>query len=199
MVLDTALSVVSRTLDDLLANGLMTTNFMKADDTCMYVPEYLFKFTREASTCARFEDVSRDHRFFLDRIIQDMILLGKGHDVTLLRTIRDELALPLSQSAEHISETRALHMARMLDLGWRLLQEAEEKGLWAGTEIVEKAYNLAVRSNVVPFRYKPRNDMVMELADRHRAAGMFDEAVLLTIAANQKSSINRANLFGHAW
>ena len=127
--LGNALAVVSRRLDELLAQDVLTTNFMRADAGRKYVPAYLFAFVREASTCERYEDLSRDNRAFVDLMISHVRRVAPGGDVSPLLVLRDRLARHPADSEGHRAETRALHRARMLHIGSELLKETAAAGL----------------------------------------------------------------------
>lgn len=157
------LADVSSVLDRLLADDILTTNFLRAEDGVRkYVPAYCFKFIREAGSCPRFEDTSRDHRSFIDRMISFIHRSVPGGDSRPLCDLRDCMGLLPSDSQAHEHEARALHMRRMLHLGWGLLGETAGNGLWLrDPELALRSLDAHSRS-FPPLPYAGRADVVLE-------------------------------------
>jgi hypothetical protein len=161
--LGAVLTDVSSVLDQLLADDILTTNFLRAEDGVRkYVPAYCFKFVREASSCPRFEDTSRDHRSFIDTMISFALRTVPEADINPLSDLRDRLALFGRDSVAHADETRALHMRKMLYLGWGLLDETASNGLWLRDPELARRSLDAHSSSFPPLPYAARTDVVLE-------------------------------------
>jgi len=169
--LGNALAVVSRRLDELLAQDVLTTNFMRADGGRKYVPAYLFSFVREASTCDRYEDLSRDNRAFVDLMVSHVTRIVPGGDVSSLLALRDRLARHPADSEGHRAETRALHMARMLHIGSALLEETAAAGL-AERDASWASDTDRVMALPAPLPYASRADIV-----RHAVVLLADQGL----------------------
>lgn len=153
---------VSSVLDRLLAEDTLTTNFLRAETGVRkYVPDYCFRFVREAGYCPRFQDLSRDHRGFLDTIISFVWRTVPDADVLPLCGLRDRLALFPRNSRNHEDETRALHMRQMLKLGWGLLDETASNGLCDRNLELARRSREALSVSKPPLPYAARSDVVL--------------------------------------
>ena len=179
--LGAVLHEVSTVLDGLLSSGALTTNFMEADwsgGAVKYVPAYLFEFIRHAGTCASFEDSSRDHRRFLDLMVSYVNRNVPGASTSPLSDLRDRLRRFPDSSVEHRDETRVLHMSRMLDIGWALLDEAASAGLWErDLELeMEATVTSAAAAASSPLPYRSRMDVVQRAVELLRSKSLHREA-----------------------
>ncbi len=176
---------VSSVLDRLLAEDTLTTNFLRAEDGVRkYIPEYCFRFVRDAGTCPRFDDLSRDHRAFVDRIISFIERTVSAADVAPLFGLRGGLRLFDRDSAAHANETRALHMRNMLHLGWGLLDETARNGLWDLDQDLGRRADEARTVSTPPLPYAARTDVV------HAAASLLEERLLTKEAAAARGFLN---------
>lgn len=177
--LGAALHEVSTVLDGLLASGALTTNFMVADrsgGTIKYVPAYLFEFVRNAGTCIRFEDFSRDHRGVVDTMTSYVNRHVPGADTSPLSELRDRLHRFPTSSVEHRDETRALHMSRMLHIGWALLDETASEGFWERDPGLQATVTWAATAASPPLPYCTRKDVVRRAVELLRSQSLDREA-----------------------
>ncbi|NTF17442.1 hypothetical protein G6L37_03345 [Agrobacterium rubi] len=174
-----AIVPVSAALDDLLEAGVLTTNFMIADQcgrSVKYVPAYLFSSVREAATCERFEDLSRDHAYFVYRMMAHVTRWVPGANTEPLGELKQGLQRFDRDSSEHMEETRCLHVARMLELGWSLLEEIAEAGLWRRDDELAADTLSVISSCAPPLRYAARDDVVRHAVDLLLSQGLEREA-----------------------
>lgn len=174
-----ALGQVSKTLDALLETGSLTTDFMVADrsaGTMKYVPAYVFNFVRDAGTCERFEDLSRDHTAFFDRMISHVKRWVDSSETSPLDEARSCLLRFPKASQEHAKETRALHMARMLDMGWALLVETAGAGHWEIDPRLEASVADALSKSAPPLPYRTRDGIVRHAVAVLSCRGLIREA-----------------------
>lgn len=183
--LGAVLTDVSSVLDRLLAEDILTTNFLRAEDGVRkYVPAYCFTFVREAASCIRFEDSSRDHRSFLETMIWFVQRTVPGAETNPLVGFRDRLRPFARDSDMHALETRALHMRKMLYLGWGLLDETAGNGLWLRDPELARRSLEAHTSSFPPLPYATRTDVVLE------AIAVFEELSLAKEAAAARGFLN---------
>lgn len=177
--LGAVLHEISTVLDGLLSSGALTTNFMEADrsgGTVKYVPAYLFEFIRHAGTCASFEDSSRDHRAFLDLMISYVSRNVPGASTSPLSDLRSRLRRFPTSSVEHRDEARVLHMSRMLDIGWALLDEAASAGLWERDLGLAATVTSAAAAASPPLPYGTRKGVVQRAVELLRSKSLDREA-----------------------
>ncbi len=183
--LGVVLAEVSSVLDRLLADDILTTNFLRAEDGVRkYVPAYCFKFVREAASCPRFEDISTDHRGFIDRMISFVQRAVPGGDTRPLCDLRDSMGLLPKDSQAHADEARALHMRKMLHLGWGLLDETASNGLWLRDPELARRSLDAHSSSFPPLPYAGRTDVV------HEAVAILEELSLTREATAARGFLN---------
>jgi hypothetical protein len=179
------LTDVSSVLDRLLAEDILTTNFLRADDGVRkYVPDYCFKFVREAAACLRYDEVIRDHRPFIDTMaffIERTVAEATLHP---LLELRNRLGLLPRGSEEHAGEMRALHMRKMLYLGWGLLDETATNGLWGRDPELARRSAEAHSSTYPPLPYATRTDVVLE------AVAVLEKCSLAKEAAAARGFLN---------
>jgi hypothetical protein len=175
--LGAVLADISLVLDRLLAEDILSTNFLRAEDGVRkYVPAYCFTCVREAASCPHFEDTSLDHRGFIDTMISFIERTVPDANILPLYDLRDRLRRYPRNGAAHGDEVRVLHMRRMLRLGWGLLDETASSGLWPRDAPLSDRCARILADAAPPLAYSARTDVVLNAVSLLEGLSLTKEA-----------------------
>lgn len=199
-VLSVALEAASRRLDDLLGERVYTTNLLDAmAGRGKYVPAYVFDAARTAATTDRFECLIFDQRPFFERVASEMRDLDPALRADRVEQLLGQLTLPPRGSEEWRLQSRALHMRRVLDLAFGLLEETAREGLAAVPADVAGYHSVAVNVDEQPLCYRSRDHVLKTFSHFMSLFGLDREAKLLESIVGWKPSTHGARLFVRAW
>lgn len=199
-VLSLALEAASGRLDALLAEGILTTNLLDSmAGKGKYVPGYIFEAARVASTTERFECLIFDHRPFFERVASEMRELDSALAADKIESMFGLIALPPKGSDEWSLQSRAMHVRKILDLAYGVLDEISREGLSDVPPDVAHYHHAAVRIDERPTCYQTRDEVLRAFAFVMSTRGLDREAGLLESIIGWKPSTHGARLFTYAW
>jgi hypothetical protein len=199
-ILSVAIEAASSRLDALLSDGVLTTNLLDGmAGRGKYVPGYVFEAARVATTTERFECLIFDHRPFFERVISEMRELDPALAVDKIESMMGLVSLPSKDSEEWTLQSRALHVRKVLDLAYGLLEEISREGLSDVPAEIARFHSVAVRIDERPICHQSRDEVLRAFAFVMSAHGLDREADLLESIVGWKPSTHGARLFTYAW
>jgi hypothetical protein len=199
-ILSVALEAASGRLDALLAERVLTTNLLDSmAGKGKYVPGYIFEVARCASTTERFECPIVDHRPFFERVASEMRELDPALAADKIEDMMDLLDLPARGSKEWALQSRALHVRKVLDLAYGLLEEISREGLSDVPGAISRYHAVAVGIDDPSICYQTRDEVLLAFAFLLSVRGLSREAGLLESIVGWKPSTNGARLFTCVW
>ena len=148
-VLAEALTALSTELHRLRAVGSLTPDLLVSmrSPLSKYVPDYVFRFVRDAETCTSYDETIRDRTYLVDRTARAAGNSAQHGDQPA--ALRSELALAGVPEDVLLAESRCAHMRRMLALGLGILEEAWSQGV-AREDHALRARAVAASEQTVP-------------------------------------------------
>lgn len=199
-VLSVALEAASARLDALLEERVYTTNLLDAmAGRGKYVPAYVFDAARVAGTTDRFECLIFDQRPFFERVVAEMRDVDPALRTDRVEQLLGQLALPPRGSEEWRLQSRALHMRRVLDLAFGLLEETAREGLADVPTDAAGYHFVAVQVDEPPLCYRSRDEILKAFSRFMSLFGLDREAGLLDSIVGWKPSTHGGRLFVRAW
>jgi hypothetical protein len=199
-ILSVALEAASSRLDALLVEGVLTISLLESmAGRGKYVPGYIFEVARTAATTGRFECLIFDHRPFFKRVVAEMRELDPALAVDRIADMTSLIAVPPKNSEEWALESRALHVRKVLDLAYGLLEEISREGIAEVPAGIARYHAVAVGVDQREICYQSRDDVLRAFAFLASSTGLEREAALLESIVGWKPSTHGARLFTYAW